>query len=202
MYIPRHFAVDDKDTLYRVMRENSFAVLICSGEDGAPFATHIPLLVEEGMLIGHMAKANPHWKLFDGRSALTIFQGPHAYVSPRIYVTAPNVPTWNYVTVHVDGKPEIVSDEEESMEILHRTLELYDPTYPMTPELHKYMDGQVKGVVAFRIPIERMEGKFKLNQNKKREDRNAVIEKFSSSGSLPELDVAKAMRELYARRGE
>lgn len=181
-----------------MIRENSFGTLITATNE-EPFATHIPLLLEGDQLIGHMAKANPHWKEFDGnRQALAIFQGPHAYVSPQIYVTAPNVPTWNYVTVHVYGNPRVIDDATEAMALLYKTMATYDPTYPMTDDLRKHMESQVKGIVAFRIPIDRMEGKFKLNQNKKEEDRNAVITKFSLSSNPHELDVANAMKSIYS----
>ena len=199
MYIPRHFAVEDRDVLDRVIRENSFAALVSSGSE-EPFATHIPLLLEGNELIGHMARANPHWKMFDGRAALAIFSGPHAYVSPRIYVTAPNVPTWNYVTVHVYGKPDVIENVEESAAVLRRSLDVYDPQLPRTPELEAYMASQLRGIVAFRIPIERMEGKFKLNQNKKLEDRDAVIAAFSGSAEPAESAVAGVMSELYSSR--
>lgn len=199
MYIPRHFAVTDEDTLYAVMRENSFATVISMGE-GEPFATHLPILVEDGVLIGHMAKANPHWKLFDGRTALVIFQGPHAYVSPQIYVTEPNVPTWNYVTVHVYGKPIVIEDLSESANVLYQSMKVYDPTMQLDQAFHDYLQKQLPGIVAFRMPIERLEGKFKLNQNKKPEDRDAVIEKFSTSNVPVEVEVANSMRDLYSRR--
>lgn len=195
MYIPRHFAVNDPILLHRVIRDNSFATLITSGLE-EPFATHIPLLLEGDELIGHMARANPHWKMFDGRAALAIFSGPHAYVSPRIYVTSPNVPTWNYVTVHVFGKPQVIESQEESAAILRRSLDVYDPHMPRTKELEDYIDAQVRGIVAFRILIDRMEGKFKLNQNKMPEDRNAVVDTFSTSADPSELAVAKAMVEV------
>ncbi len=198
MYIPRHFAVQDREKLDRFIRENSFATLITSGEDG-PFATHIPLLLEGDVLIGHMAKANPHWKMFDGRSALIIFSGPHAYVSPRLYVTAPNVPTWNYAAVHVYGKPQIIEDSEESLNVLQRSLDYYDRQLERTEELAEYMRKQLPGIVAFRIPIERMEGKFKMNQNKKPEDRNAVIETFKKSDQSDEIKVANTMLGLYTK---
>jgi transcriptional regulator len=201
VYIPRHFAVEDQETLYGVMRENSFATLITAG-DGEPFATHLPLLVEDGMLIGHMAKANPHWKLFDGRGALAIFQGPHAYVSPRLYVTSPNVPTWNYITVHAYGKPDVIEDSDEAATVLYKSMALYDPTMQLDGAFHEYLQKQLPGIVAFTMPIDRLEGKFKLNQNKKPEDRKAVIEKLSSSSDPLELEVAKAMRDLYTQRAD
>jgi len=198
VYIPAAFKVDDPAVLYDVMRQNSFATVISNG-DGEPFASHLPLLIEEGMLIGHMAKANPHWKMFDGRSALCIFSGPHAYVSPRIYATAPNVPTWNYVTVHAYGKPEIIEDTEASLKILEDSLDHFDPQLERTPELAEYLRKQLPGIVAFHMPIDRLEGKFKLNQNKKPEDRNAVIETFTHSNRTDEREVANAMAGIYNR---
>lgn len=177
------------------MRENSFATLITCGED-EPFATHIPLLVEEGKLVGHMAKANPHWKMFDGRSALAIFQGPHVYVSPRIYVTSPNVPTWNYVTVHAYGKPEIIEDPTTSADVLYKSMALYDPTMVLDDAFHSYLRKQLPGIVAFTMPIERIEGKFKLNQNKKPEDREAVIQEFTRSSDPNETATAAEMSRL------
>jgi transcriptional regulator len=197
VYIPRHFAVTDPETLHRVICENSFATLISSTND-EPFATHIPLLLEGDELVGHMARANPHWKQFDGRSALAIFQGPHAYVSPRIYVTAPNVPTWNYVTVHVYGKPQVIEDPDESADILYKSMAVYDPTMSLDDGFHTYLQKQLPGIVAFRLPIDRLEGKFKLNQNKIDVDRNAVIETFSSSSDEHEREVAKAMKSIYS----
>jgi transcriptional regulator len=196
MYIPRHFAVTDPEALHRVIREHSFATLITSG-DGEPFATHVPLLLEGTELIGHMARANPHWKLFDGRTALAVFQGPHAYVSPSLYVSSPNVPTWNYVTVHVYGQPQLIEDPKTSADILNRTLAYYDPEFPVDGSVEGYIERLLPGIMAFRIPIDRMEGKFKLNQNKNAEDREAVMERFSNSTHPLELAVAAAMREHY-----
>lgn len=196
MYIPRHFAVTDREVLDRVIRENGFATLVSCGAE-EPFATHVPLLLDGEVLIGHMAKANSHWKLFDGRPALAIFAGPHAYVSPRIYVSSPNVPTWNYITVHAYGRPEILS-EEDALDVLRKSLDLYDPKLPRTAELDAYTLKQLPGIVAFRMPIERLEGKFKLNQNKQAQDRDAVVSRFSQSDDPAELAVAGAMKDLYS----
>lgn len=194
MYIPRHFAVTDLEALHTVIREHSFATLITAGE-GEPFATHVPLLLEDNVLIGHMAKANPHWKLFDGRTALAIFHGPHAFVSPTLYVTEPNVATWNYVTVHAYGAPTITEASEETAELLRQTAATYDPAAP-ADEAH--LQKLLPGVVAFRMPIERLEGKFKLNQNKAEEDREAVMAAFESSSDPVERSVAREMRRFYA----
>ena len=108
MYIPKGFEVEDLDTLYDFMERHSFALL--SGMmDGAPFATHLPLLVDrargaKGTIVDHVARANPHGRTFDGKSTqLAIFAGPHAYVSPNWYASADKVPTWLYTAVHAYG---------------------------------------------------------------------------------------------------
>jgi transcriptional regulator len=195
MYIPRHFAVDDPEVLERVVRENGFGILISQTEEG-PFASHLPMQLKSGVLLSHMAKANPHWKLFDGSNTLCIFSGPHAYVSPQLYVTTPNVPTWNYVTVHAYGVPRVV-EEARAREILELALTEVDPDLPRTEDLAAYIDRQLAGIVAFEIAVTRMEGKFKLSQNKKPEDREAVIAAFSASDHGDERAVAHHMRQIY-----
>lgn len=194
MYIPRHFAVTDPEALHQVIREHSFATLVTAG-DGEPFATHVPLLLENSTLVGHMAKANPHWKLFDGRTALAIFHGPHVFVSPRLYVTEPNVATWNYITVHAYGTPVVSNEAEVTAEVLRHTASTYDPAAP-AQEAH--LQRLLPGVVAFRMPIDRLEGKFKLNQNKAEEDRQAVMAAFEASSDPVEQAMAREMRRYYS----
>ena len=115
MYLPKHFAGDEA-VGREVMQAHSWALLMTTDEAGAPFATHLSLLwqddgSEHGALIGHLARANPHWKLFERPvESLALFWGPHAYVSPTWYTPGPKVPTWNYVTVHAYGRPQIVDD--------------------------------------------------------------------------------------------
>lgn len=195
MYIPRHFAVEDPAILERIVRENGFGILISQSKEG-PFASHLPMHLADGMLIGHMAKANPHWKLFDGTPTLAIFSGPHAYVSPRLYVTAPNVPTWNYVTVHVYGTPRVV-DDARAREILEISLSELDSELPRTEELEAYIHRQLAGVTAFEMPISKLEGKFKLNQNKQPHDREAVMAAFAKSSRPDERAVLAEMSQFY-----
>lgn len=194
MYIPKHFAVDDPDILRGVIRDYPFATLITNSDDG-PFATHVPLLLTESgeELEGHMARANPHWKLFDGRSALAIFHGPHAYVSPSWYESSPNVPTWNYIAVHVYGKP-VLREDAESEALLQRTLATYDPGLELDDAGQEYFRKIMPGVVSFQIPIERIQGKFKLNQNKQQADRDKVISILEASEDSSAQQVAAAMR--------
>lgn len=148
MYVPRHFAMDDREEVLGFMRANSFAVLVSAGEGGVPFATHVPLLVDDTgtKLIGHLARANPHWKLFDGtRPALAVFAGPHAYVSPRWYASAPQVPTWNYVAVHATGRPRVIEETAAIHDMMARLGEANEGDYPNAwsfsalPE--KYVEG-------------------------------------------------------------
>ena len=113
MYVPSHFRVDDASELAAFMRENAFATLV-SVHDGAPFATHLPVLVDgvgaSLALSGHVARANPQWTSLDAHDVLVMFTGPHAYVSPSCYENPKSVPTWNYTAVHVYGRAQLVDD--------------------------------------------------------------------------------------------
>src|SRR5688572_11201734 len=133
MYLPRHFHEQDPEQLFALMRQHSFATLVTAGSDGVPFATHLPFLVEpeaapHGRLCAHMARPNPHWRGFsEDREALVIFQGPHAYVSPTWYATSPQVPTWNYATVHAYGSPRVIEAQDEVLRILRDSAATYEP---------------------------------------------------------------------------
>ena len=121
MYTPKFNRIDDRAILIEAMRTWSFAILFGplngSGADGAPVATHLPLVVldegEHGVLEGHFARANPHWRWLAGRETLVVFAGPHSYVSPTLYVERKSVPTWNYIAIHATGTLEIVEDEAD-----------------------------------------------------------------------------------------
>lgn len=202
MYVPRHFAMDSREDALAFVRANSFAVLVSTEESGLPFATHVPLLVDPSgqKLIGHLARANPHWQLFDGtRAALAVFAGPHAYVSPRWYASAPQVPTWNYVAVHVTGKPRIVEDGAVVRDMLDKLGQANEGDYPnawsFTALPEKYVEGMIRGIVAFEIPIESVEGKAKLSQNKNDADVAGAVAGLSTTGS-PE---ARAVADLMER---
>lgn len=183
MYVPPHFTVPGKETLLRLLPTASFATLISTDDAGLPFATHLPFSYdpekgENGTLHGHMARANPHGRLLDGRQALVVFQGPHTYISPNYYASNVNVPTWNYVAVHAYGTPSVVSDPTAVLQILE-TLTAdneADQPRPWTPaDLdQRRLQGQMRGIIAFDLPISRLEGKAKLGQNKSAEDQEAV----------------------------
>lgn len=197
MYVPKAFDVQDRETLYAVIRDNSFGLLVGT-VDGAPFATHLPFLLEGDTLGAHMARANPHWRAFAaGVEVLTVFQGPHAYVSPSWYAPGPLVPTWNYVAVHAYGVPQLVEDTDR----LHGMLERLVATNEAWLEKPWSLDsldrdlvrGMLRGIVGFEIPIARIEGKFKLSQNRRPEDRVGVIRALEASADPSIRAVAALM---------
>jgi len=210
MYRPRHFDIDDQETLFRFMREQSFALLVTAA-GGAPFASHIPLLLddsengggEQARLLGHLAKANGQWQAFDGEAgALAVFWGPHAYISPNWYETEKMVPTWNYVTVHAYGKPTLIEDPDRARDVLGRLTDTYEGeatgNWSMDSLPEDYVEKMLTGIVAFEMPIERLEGKFKLSQNRSAEDRKGAIKGLTDSGDGEALEIARLMAQALA----
>src|SRR5262245_40355037 len=130
MYVPEHFREERAEVLHDLIRRNPFGTLVSNTPDGL-FATHLPFLLdaERNTLVGHMARANPHWRWLDGTAALVLFQGPHAYVSPRWYATPLAVPTWNYAVVHAHGRVGLVQDGPRLLEILAETVRTHDPDW-------------------------------------------------------------------------
>lgn len=185
MYLPKDFAVEDRETLYALIRDNSFGLLI-SQVDGQPFATHLPFLLEDDVLVAHMARANPHWQAFaEGGEVLCVFQGPHAYVSPSWYTAENVVPTWNYAAVHVYGTPEIVDDPQGAFDDQDRLVDFneagFDVPWRLGDRDREFVDGMMRAIVNFRIPIARIEGKFKLSQNRPDVDRDRVAAELRAS---------------------
>jgi transcriptional regulator len=199
MYIPAAFAESDVAKLQDAIERYSFAILTSGAADGL-MASHLPLLVDRtsgphGTLLGHMARASGHWRAAAGQPVLALFSGPHAYISPRWYQAPQTVPTWNYVAVHAYGQLEVIEDEDAALELLQRTVRFYES--PQTQpwelnELPQFVEKLVRQIVAFRIPIERLEGKWKLNQNRPSEQRARVIDELSRQAT----DDARAIAEL------
>lgn len=189
MYIPRHF-VGDEATARQLIADHPFAALITSA-GAEPFITHIPMLLEDGALIGHIARANPHWQRFGDGPSVALFHGPHAFVSPRWYENpSDNVPTWNYAVVHAQGRPQ--PQESHTRAHLEQLAAHFDGGRPLPTDPDK-VERMLNGVVAFRMPIERLEVKFKMNQNKSPADRRGVIAGLRSSGRADDLEVAAWM---------
>jgi len=190
LYRPAAFASDDEAAIARLFDEHPFATLITPGPD-EPQVSHLPLLRRReprphGSLIGHMARANPHWNHFEGGASLAIFHGPHAYVSPSWYVQpAIQVPTWNYAVVHVHGRAEIVADRTETLATLQKMVARFEGSRPAPWRLQlegARLEAMVGAIVAFRIDIERIDAKFKLSQNRDEADRRRVASALRSEG--------------------
>lgn len=189
MYIPEHFAETDLPTLHEFMRQHSFASLVTQ-HDGAPFASHLPLLLDSsigthGALLGHMARNNAQWQHFAaGAEILLMFQGPHAYVSPTWYEPNPlAVPTWNFTVVHAYGKARILS-EAELVETLHQLVDENEKAFPQPWQLQisqAMRERALEAIVGFEIRLNRIEGKFKLSQNRSVQDRRNIIDQLAQS---------------------
>jgi len=203
MYIPAIYREEDLAKLHALIREHSFATLITMHPQ-SPFATHLPFLLNDsrgtyGTLRSHMARQNPQWQGFKNeQECLVVFQGSHAYISPSWYVSSPNVPTWNYIAVHAYGIPRLV-DETDLIDILHETVRQSESSFDQPWELNvpeEHFQKLLRGVVGFEIEITRLEGKFKLNQNKSEADRAGVIDGLNAQGKPAGIEVAKQIRSL------
>ncbi|HEY0322361.1 MAG TPA: FMN-binding negative transcriptional regulator [Pyrinomonadaceae bacterium] len=206
MYTPKHNKEEDREKLYAFMRNYGFATLV-TVKDEAPRATHLPFMVEmEGeriTLYAHMAKANDQWRDFsEERELLVIFQEPHAYVSPGHYETAHNVPTWNYVAVHVYGHAEILEKNEEKLELLERLIHEHDENYFRAwKELpDDYINAKLSGIVAFRIDAKRIEARFKLSQDRTAQERANIIDAFATNDDPLISDIGELMKEHLQRQ--
>ena len=201
MYVPAHFRNDDPAELRRLMREHDFATLVTTAPGGEPFATHLPLLVEEDgdgatsrlFLRSHMARANPQWHHFAaGTDALAIFHGPHALVHSNWYDSAPNVPTWNYAVVHAYGPARLIDDPETTRGIAYRLVARHPADRrPVPPEFEARL---LAAGVTFEIHVQRLEGKYKLSQNKSASDRENVCRALAATGSEADRQLADLMR--------
>ena len=190
IYTPREFVGRDERLALSLIHDFPFATLITTGP-AEPHVTPLPMLFDDGALWSHMAKPNPHWQAFASGMTSAIFHGPHAFVSPRWYETpADNVPTWNYAVVHCHGQPEIL-DEAGKRKVLEMVLARFDPQAPTSDEKKRKLIG---GIVAFRMPVARMEAKYKMSQNKTAGDRAGVIAALGASGRADDAAVAEWMR--------
>lgn len=182
MYRPKAFQEDDVNKLIAFIKANSFATLV-SIVDDVPYASHIPLVVKtEGdivKLVGHLAKQNPQWQSFESVESLAIFTGAHAYISPTLYEKHESVPTWNYIAVHAYGIPQIITLDRspESMnQMIDEMIASYEANYKS--HWHDLSDGfrnkMMNGIVGFEMTVTRLEGKYKLSQNRSQAEQKSV----------------------------
>ncbi len=208
MYLPAAFAETDLARLHAFIEQNSFGLLV-SQVDGLPFASHLPLLIDRtagphGTLIGHMARANPQWREAGGQPVLAIFSGPHAYVSPTWYEAENVVPTWNYTAVHAYGRVEIIEDQNALLEIVREMVRIYERGLPEPwsfDDSETFVERLLAQIVGFRIEVEKIEGKFKLNQNQPVERRRKVVQALGERDDDNSRAVAAMMRAMLPVEG-
>lgn len=197
MYSPSYNRVEDRAEMLAFMRENNFPVLV-TGLGGTLHASHLPSMVhEEGdkfVIDMHMAHANQQWQEFFDEEVLVIFTGAHGYISPRWYEEKERVPTWNYAAIHAYGVPQMVKEEKEKHASQRRLVEYMDPEWlPKFDALSpKYVSGMLNGIVNFRIPVTRIETRWKLSQNRGRREMELIVEALEKQG---ETALAALMRK-------
>ena len=206
VYLPPAFTEARPEVLIAHIEQHGFALLVSHGRQGL-VASHIPILVEhqdDGLhLLGHVARLNPQVAdLSQGGEVLTIFSGPHAYISPRWYASGPAVPTWNYADVHAYGSVRLIEDEDWLRSFLRRLSQRHEAgaeaPWRMENQPAHYMNGMLKGIVGLDITVTRLEGKFKLSQNRPTVDRPRIIAALDERGDAEAAAVARLMREREA----
>jgi transcriptional regulator len=203
VYLPPAFTEARPEVLIEHIERYDFAMLVSHGERGL-VASHIPLLIEPRddalYLQGHLAKPNPQVAdLKEGGEVLAVFSGPHAYVSPRWYASGPAVPTWNYAAVHAYGAVRAIDEPAWLRDFLRRLSERHEADtaapWRMEDQPARYMEGMLNGIVGFEIHVTRLEGKFKLSQNRPAADRPRIIAALEAAGGADAEGVARLMRD-------
>lgn len=201
MYVPGLFERDEPAALAALIRDRAFATVVTVA-GGVPFASHLPLLYRDGVLLGHMARANPQWRHFAcGGEVLAIFHGPHAYISPSWYQTAHQVPTWNYAVVHAYGVARLIDDAGAAREVLARLVETFDPSWRIDALPDEKLAQLVRAIVAFEIPVARLEGKWKVGQNREPVDRASAATRLAALGGEDATAIAALMNATLDRSG-
>lgn len=206
MYLQAAFREDDVATMHAAMRATNLVTLVTQGADGLQ-ASHVPVLLDDtrgsnGTLTGHLSRANEQWQKTDtGLPALAMFQGPDAYVSPSWYAAKREhgkvVPTWNYVAVHAHGPIRFLDDSETLRAIVTALTDRHeagrDEPWAVTDAPDEYVDAMLKGIIGFEFVIERLEGKWKMSQNRSEADRRGVVDGLQAGTTPDEGIVASIM---------
>lgn len=209
MYAPSSFKENRAEILHNLIRQNNFGILITQN-GGKPMATHIPFMIDpdrgkQGTLITHMARANKHWRSWDEKTvAMIIFRGPHSYISPSWYENKVTVPTWNYAAVHLYGRPVLIHEKKRLRKIVTDLVHYHEAQVDSDWSLNQadsIMETELKAIVGIEIPIEKIEGKMKFNQNRSKGDQQRVIDHLSGSGDSMQREVAKIMKRNVSFHG-
>ncbi|HWA44545.1 MAG TPA: FMN-binding negative transcriptional regulator [Hypericibacter adhaerens] len=202
MYNPPLFREDDPAVLHALIRAARLCNFVTATPDG-PVASPLPMLLDEkegerGVLYGHLARANPHWKLPPLGEALAIFMGPDAYITPSWYASKQEhgkvVPTWNYAAVHAYGTVEFFEDENRLLDLVTRLTALHEKPraepWAVTDAPEAFIRQQLRAIVGIRMPIGRLEGKLKMSQNRSAADRAGVVQGLAASDRATDRAVA------------
>jgi len=200
MYTPKLYREEDRSKILSFLQENDFVTLVC--HDGRrPAASHLLVeVIEEGerlLVNGHMSRANPLWKTFESNpEVLVIFQGPHTYISPTWYNHV-NVPTWNYQAIHVYGTPRLVTEYQETYQLLKRLIDRHERSghYKMESLPDDFVEKEIRGVMAFQIEVTRIEANYKLSQNRNDEDYLNIVTHLENREDELSHGVAEAMKQ-------
>jgi transcriptional regulator len=199
MFIPKYYREEDREQILAFLKHHNFPALV-SFDGEKPIATHTPVEIAEDehgnmTIYAHISRANPQWKTFDNQEILLIFQGAHTYVSPRWYNHV-NVPTWNYMMIHVYGHVRLVQGDE-LYALLSRLVHNHEATtqYSLESLPQDFVQKEMKGVVGFAIDVTRIDAAHKLSQNRNDEDYENIIRELNKREDEDSIEVAKAMRE-------
>ena len=201
MYVSHFYREEDLKRVADFVREHDFATLVLS-QDGLPVASHLLMDFETSpdgtwLVNGHMARANKLWRAFDsGKEVLLIFGGPNTYISPTWYKQL-NVPTWNYIAVHLYGAPRIIDGGSELQDILARLIKRYETKsdYRMETLPPDFREKEMRGAVGFQVKVTRVEANFKLSQNRNDEDHANVIQQLEARGDEQSVAIANEMKK-------
>ncbi|WP_191601524.1 FMN-binding negative transcriptional regulator [Marinomonas algicola] len=197
MYIPTQFQVTDLDEIHRFIEDYGFGMILSDSLTG----THLPFILDKnegefGTLYGHFARANPHWKVLAEKTALIVFQGPHAYISPTWYQSTPNVPTWNYTAVHAYGNVTVLP-ETDVVEVMEKTVKYYEPAVwrdqSVMPD--SYREKLQKAIVVCKITLTKLEAQYKLGQHKKANDQQGVASSLSQQTDVDPMSLYQFMQK-------
>jgi transcriptional regulator len=206
MYLPKHNEVTDLQVLHGLIRTHPFATWVTLGEGGL-VANHVPFLLEmsgeRGTLVGHVARANPVWRL-TGTPSLAIFQGPQGYIKPSWYAAKAEhgkvVPTWNYAVVHARGTARAIEDPDWLRRHVSRLVEVHEATEAMPWKISDapgdYVEDLLKAIVGIEIPIDSLVGKWKVSQNRSLDDRGGVTKGLAARGGDESAAMARLVDEF------
>ena len=212
MFVPDHFKVDDVAQMHALMRGRPFAALVSAGASGL-YASHLPTVLKDegdyGVIECHLSRANPHWRdLAEGGEALMIFQGPDGYITPNWYPTKAEsgkvVPTWNYAVVHAYGRPEVKDDRDWLRRHVGELTTQQEKTeaqpWKLSDAPDSYIDVMTRGIVGFRFAITRLQGKWKMSQNRQKPDWEGVVRGLEARATGDDLEIAEAVSHQNAER--